>query len=249
MKQIAKDDVGILSYSNENFIGLNSYQEQYQKFTSSIAHEIKNPLALIKSMLQIVEKQVPSVKNTKYWTPIFGEIQYLNDFLTDLYYLNNINSIDKKILDIIPLIKSLKQSYDAYAKEQNKNFAVTYSNALPNIIGNNIQIKQALINLIKNAFEATQEDDHIYVNAFCNTKWLVIEVKDTGYGMTQEQMNNIFKPFVTHKKTGTGLGLSITQKIVSSHNGTIEVKSVKNKGTTFTIKFPYVHEVTEPVAN
>lgn len=99
-------------------------------------------------------------------------------------------------------------------------------------------IRQALINIIVNAYQAMPEGGKIIFDAFNDVEFVKISIKDTGHGIDSEIVERIFDPFFSTKDRGTGLGLSITQSIVSAHSGKIEVKSEINAGTEFAIYLP-----------
>ena len=99
-------------------------------------------------------------------------------------------------------------------------------------------IKQALMNIIQNAFDAVKKGGQITLQYYKVKNDLVILISDNGVGITTEQQKKIFDLYYTSKKEGNGLGLSISQKIISQHNGLISVSSEVNKGTTFKINLP-----------
>jgi signal transduction histidine kinase len=101
-------------------------------------------------------------------------------------------------------------------------------------------IEQVLINLIKNAIQAfdEQDDKHIALNAYTNEKGrVVIRVKDNGPGIDPEALDKIFIPFYSTKKTGSGIGLSLSRQIMRRHEGSITVKSTVGEGTEFFLRF------------
>jgi signal transduction histidine kinase len=100
------------------------------------------------------------------------------------------------------------------------------------------QIKQALVNLIKNAMQATTRGGTLTVETGQNPDDVWVSVADTGGGIPKEQVNHIFEPFYTTKEKGTGLGLMIVQRIVRQHRGHIELESREGQGTTFRIWLP-----------
>lgn len=103
-----------------------------------------------------------------------------------------------------------------------------------------MKLKQAFLNLLKNAFEATDESGCVSLSARKYLDQLIIRISDDGCGMTPEAAAELFTPFASGKTGGTGLGLAITQKIVKAHYGTIEVASTPQRGTTFTITLPHL---------
>ena len=120
------------------------------------------------------------------------------------------------------------------------------------------QIKQILVNLIKNAIQAMTRGGRLTLRTDSGTEGAVLTVADTGGGIPEEKINRIFEPFYTTKKKGSGLGLMIVQRIVREHGGRIELESRVNQGTTFRIWLPgrerqprllsAGHEVSQPAA-
>ena len=100
------------------------------------------------------------------------------------------------------------------------------------------QIKQALVNLVKNAAQSMTKGGVLSVQTDSGVDGVVVSIADTGGGIPQEQINRIFEPFYTTKKKGTGLGLMIVQRIVRDHGGRIDLESHVGKGTTFRIWLP-----------
>ena len=115
---------------------------------------------------------------------------------------------------------------------------------LPAIPMDGGQIKQALVNLIKNAIQAMTKGGVLKVQTDPGVEGVVVSVADTGGGIPQEQINRIFEPFYTTKKKGTGLGLMIVQRIVGDHRGRIDVESHVGKGTVFRIWLPLYEKQT-----
>jgi signal transduction histidine kinase len=115
---------------------------------------------------------------------------------------------------------------------------------IPDLMFDKGQIEQALINLILNAVEATDEGGTITVVTAHDTarQAALITISDTGHGIDKEKIDTIFEPFFTTKESGTGLGLSITHGIIEQHGGTISVESKMGRGTSFTIQLPVSEE-------
>ncbi len=99
-------------------------------------------------------------------------------------------------------------------------------------------IKQSLMNIIQNAFDAVNEKGEVLLKYYLSGNHFIIEISDNGIGITPELQKKIFDLYFTTKKDGNGLGLSIAQKIINQHNGTISISSKINHGTTFKISLP-----------
>src|SRR5690625_3257451 len=101
-----------------------------------------------------------------------------------------------------------------------------------------VLFRSALINLVKNSFEATESDTRLEVRSARNEKMAVIEIEDNGAGISEEVREKIFVPNFSTKSSGTGLGLAITKKIIVAHGGEITFRSEVGSGTIFTIRLP-----------
>ena len=110
--------------------------------------------------------------------------------------------------------------------------------SLPALLIDPAQLKQALVNLVKNAIQAMTKGGTLILQTGQGGDGVWVSVSDTGTGIPQEQINRIFEPFYTTKKKGTGLGLMIVQRIVRDHGGRIELESSPHRGTTFRIWLP-----------
>ncbi len=211
------------------------------RLSAGVAHEINNPLTTILTTSMLLQEDIdPS-------NPIHGElstianealrcrkiVSSLLDFARQSQPLKKQNDIDHIISQSILLTRK-QAAFNDIAIEKN------IPGTLPWIHIDKDQIQQALINLIMNAAEATVSGDTIHVTArfVPEDEFIEIAVKDTGEGMTQDQIDKIFEPFFTTKESGTGLGMAITHGIVERHGGTIDIKSNPGRGTIITIKLP-----------
>ena len=104
---------------------------------------------------------------------------------------------------------------------------------------NSFQIKKALINLINNAFDASDKGRNVAIRVFSAKNYLVIKIKDNGSGIDRETLENVFVPFYSKKNDETGLGMSIAKKIIGAHQGNIVIDSQLAVGTEVTIRLPY----------
>jgi signal transduction histidine kinase len=100
------------------------------------------------------------------------------------------------------------------------------------------QIKRVLINIIKNAIEATPAEGIISVSTIIENEWAKVDIADNGVGISDDEVDKLFDAFFTRKSTGSGLGLTISAQIINNHGGTIDVKKREPRGTIFSIKLP-----------
>jgi two-component system, sporulation sensor kinase E len=217
----------------------------------SVAHEIGNPLNALHIHLQLMSREVkklrhPAAGDTKdavqklenYLDVAKGEITRLDYIVTQFlqairpspprFTVASLNDVAHETLE---LLRPELENRRIIVKEK---LARRLS---PSPLDAN-QIKQALVNLIKNAMQATTRGGTLTVETGQNADEVWVSVADTGGGIPKEQVNHIFEPFYTTKEKGTGLGLMIVQRIVRQHRGHIELESREGQGTTFRIWLP-----------
>ncbi len=207
---------------------------------AKITHEIRNPLTLINSSLQLIESMHPEVKDFQFWSQTLEDVAYLNELLNDLATYSDKRRFFMCRVDLKEVVHSLEESLRPYILQNKKNFTVHMPAQLPTVFGNPTKLKQAFLNLLKNAFESTGENGCVTLSVRKYLDMIIIRITDDGCGMTPETIETLFTPFATHKADGTGLGLAITEKIIKAHYGKIEVASTVGRGTTFTITIPHI---------
>ena len=210
---------------------------------STISHEIRNPLTLVYSTLQLLESQHPEVLSFRHWNELHQDIEYMNQLLLELSSYNNGGRLDLQPVDLNTFLKVLSLSFASSIVDTDIEFSSRIDPDLPVISMDSVKIQQALLNLLRNARDAVLTKDASTHPAICmaasaEKSRIKITISDTGCGITPEDLSSIFEPFVTHKKDGTGLGLAITRRIMIAHGGTIEVTSTPGTGTVFTLFLP-----------
>ena len=209
------------------------------EFSAGIAHEIKNPLASIKNFTQLLPSEYEDPQFRKEFTELVTrEVNRINKIVNDLLDYarpRKAKLLKTKIPELIDeTLYSLKITLDKHHIAVKKS----YEQISPVTIDHD-QMRQVLVNLILNAVEAMPEGGSIEVTTRKNEKdEIEIILSDTGCGISEELVKEIFNPFFTTKEMGTGLGLSIVQRIVNEQGGRIKVDSKKNQGTQFTVFLP-----------
>lgn len=205
-----------------------------------VSHEIKNPLMVIGGFAQQLKRnpELPPNAVTKLQL-ISDEVKRLENFLGELRDFTRPAPPAKKEADLNDLVRQVTTMMQDAAKEMGIQMRTRLADNLPKVPFDMNQMKQVLINLIKNAMEAMEDGGTITVTTEALDDQVAVSVHDTGKGIPPEILPNIFNPFFTTKKTGTGLGLAVINKIIEDHHGSITVTSSKEKGTTFTVALPY----------
>jgi signal transduction histidine kinase len=163
-------------------------------------------------------------------------MRFVNDFrsLTKLPE-PNISTIDpeKLLKPIIALLKPILDSKDI-------KVTLTVGKDIKNVLADKDLIEQVIINLIKNAIDATDNTDHPEINIEISSRVgkKIISISDNGKGISKENLDKVFVPFFSTKEQGSGIGLSLSQQIMRLHNGTITLKSIEGHGSEFSLIFP-----------
>lgn len=214
------------------------YKDKIELACAKLAHEAKNPISIISSILQLVEVQIPEVKKNKHWNSLYIELNNLTNLLNDFNNLNSIQNFDFQPLDLGEVLSDLVSRVEPVVAQRNVTLSFNLPDEIFNIDGNETNLKHAFGNLIKNAFEAAGLNGFIEITIYKEDNYIVVTVADNGNGISSEEMPFIFKPFSTFKQNGTGLGLAIVDAVINIHKGSVNVESTIGKGTKFTVKLP-----------
>lgn len=213
------------------------------KLGAGLAHEIRNPLTSVIGFIQLLKNDMRKKNTEKHFKIISDELERIKRLVNQLVMMAKPSIYERKESNIVELIKETIYLMNSQATQH--NVTIHFKSSLEQyskILIDESQIKQVIINIIKNAIEAIQNRGTIIVSLnkviYLNHSFIEIEVKDDGEGLTEDQVNNLFTPFYSSKEKGLGLGLSISKQIIESHKGKIKVSSVKGQGTTFKIILP-----------
>lgn len=227
----------VLDNISNIFISIKELEKEKQIKNSlfKLTHEIKNPLAVCKGYLQMINLDNKE-KAEKYITIIKDEIERSLSIMQDFKELNKI-TLTKELVDINLLIDEVYNSLALLINS--KNIKIEFLNKEEIYINIDYnKIKQVLINIIKNAVEAIKDKGLIKINTYTNKNNVYIEIIDDGIGMDEETINKMTELFFTTKQNGTGLGVALSNEIIKCHQGTITYNSKINKGTKVTITLP-----------
>ena len=207
------------------------------RLASSVAHELRNPLAAIKNISYFLSKMGSSQNDSKskqMVSMLSAEVLRANKIITDLLDYSRTKRLNKLSVDIVSFINKVIPSVPLP-----KNISLTKELEKFDVVMDPDKITQVLINLITNARDAMPpEGGEISISAKKKGKSCQLIIKDNACGMSEETLSHLFEPLFTTKFKGIGLGLPIVKEIIDAHNGKITVTSIKNVGTTFTIELP-----------
>ena len=217
------------------------------RLTANVAHEIRNPLTAIGGFAKRLEKRLPETTPEKEYAKIVvGEVARLERILRDTLTFSREARYHLQYADMNRLLARTEAEFGEIRREKRLLLAVRPAPGLPPCIVDEDQIRQALDNLVTNAIDAMTDGGTLTLatRTACEngTHYVVIDVSDTGPGISADLVKRIFEPFYSTKETGhgTGLGLSICKKIMEEHRGSIRVSAAPGGGTTFSLYLPYL---------
>lgn len=211
------------------------------QLASSVAHEIRNPLGVMKNAIYYLNmlelgKDNPEVKENI--NIIASEIERSDKIISDLLEFSRIKQPALKTEDVNIIIKETLNRIKAPADIK---IVTGLGEALPKLQADALQLQQVFYNLFTNAIQAMEKGGVLTITSFpvlTNHDLVAVSIKDTGIGIPKENLNKIFEPLFSTKIKGTGLGLAVVASIVAGHGGKIGVESEVGRGTMFTVKLP-----------
>ena len=209
-------------------------------FSMMIAHELKNPLGIIKGAIDIIAKEgVKAEVSRTMMGYIQDEVKRLNRLVEDFLSFArpnpahksfvDINHVMNKIVNLIPLPEF---------KEKEITLTVQLAEDIAEVNVDEHQIYQAIVNIFNNAIQAIPQEGEITVKTESRPNGILITIMDTGIGIGDEEKEKVFEPFFTKKQSGTGLGLAVVRKIIDNHKGEITITAREGGGTIFSVGLP-----------
>lgn len=221
------------------------------ELSAGLAHEINNPLAVIRQEAELLQDLLPEdilgkIPDGEEICDAIAEIIQQVDRCKSITHnlLNYARKNDPVIqaMDVNGIVEDMVRLIEKDAQHRNIRIVRNYGDGLPALSTDAPQLRQVILNLLQNAVQAISDSGEVHVKTLQSSPGnLEIRIRDTGIGITPEIIDKIFDPFFTTKPPGqgTGLGLSICQKIISRLGGDISVESQPGHGSTFTISVPF----------
>ena len=210
-----------------------------------VGHDLRNPLQVIVGSIDLIKKRLNKRGDSsdgreieKWMDKIDTQTDYMNKIVSDLQdYSRNIKPTREEA-DVEALMGDVVSSVDIPG---DVDVSIVLDEGLPDISVDETLMKRLFTNLILNAVQAMPDGGSLSIRGSLQGDDVVISAKDTGVGIREENLNEIFKPLFTSKAKGTGFGLPVCKRIVDAHGGTISVESEEGVGSTFTVKLPITH--------
>lgn len=224
------------------------------EMSTSIAHEIKNPLTSIGGFARRLDRAVPEgSQEKKYSETIIKEVSRLERILNDLLKYTRDESLVLKELDLRDILEESVSMAAEGIRSGGIQLVKEYGEDIPKIFGDPHQLKQTFFNLINNACQAMKTEGMLSLRIHSFSKngssCIKVEVEDTGKGIDPKTLHNIFNPFYSTKESSLGLGLPIVHRIITSHRGQIEVDNHPGKGVNFIVTLPVREGTREKTGN
>jgi len=217
---------------------------------TGLAHEIRNPLAGIAGVIEIIGRDLPSSSPARdVVKDVRQEIARINHIVTDLLQTARPHPPKVRKSDLNTTVEHAVMLGRQQGLARGIEIALHKDPSLPEVEHDSDQIHQVLLNLLLNAQQAIDNKGKVEVTLERKGSTAVIEIKDNGRGIAPEYLPNIFRPFFTTKGEGTGLGLSLARRIVEDHQGRIDVTSAVGHGTTFAVVLPLQRAVAPAAAS
>jgi two-component system, sporulation sensor kinase E len=212
--------------------------------SANVAHEIKNPLASISIHLQLLKKsmkgksELPTEAASKYVDVVSEEVERLNRIVVDFLFAVRPIDVEPEPTDPNEFLRGIAEFMRYELEEARISVILDLEEGVPEVPMDKRFMKQAILNLIKNAISAMPSGGSLSLSTRSAQDELRIEVADSGEGISEDRIQKIFEPYYTTRENGSGLGLTLVFKIVKEHRGEIQVQSEPGRGSAFTIVLP-----------
>jgi len=234
----------IIVYYFNDITELRKYQAELKRLdslslvgelASGISHEIRNPLTTVKGFLQILRSKEENSKYLDYYNIMIEELDRVNAILTEFLSLTKDKKVELKPANLTSIVESILPLLQSDAVGNDRFLEIDLKPVPDSLLDQN-EIRQLLLNLVRNGFEATNIGGKVKIMTYQEGDQVVLAVADNGCGIPLEIQHKIGTPFFTTKEQGTGLGLSVCYRIADRHDAKMSF-STGTKGTTFYVKF------------
>lgn len=205
------------------------------QLSAAVAHEVRNPLTSVKGFLQLYHDKI----NPEILALMVSELERIEDIITEFLSLAKPQAITYQPIDMTILIQSTLSLMETQARLRDVEIHTDFEALGKPLPCESNQIKQVLINIIKNGIESMPDGGNLFIKTKVKRNTYILSVSDEGVGITEDRLKHIGEPFFSNKDSGTGLGLVVCYKIIHEHGGDIQFHSASGEGTTVTITLPY----------
>ncbi len=209
------------------------------KLAGGLAHEIRNPLAILRATTQLLAAKLAGDAGLRHYTAVLtGEADRIDSLIGALLSYASPHPPAIGRVDVRLLLHELATACRPYAGQHGVRIETGMSGELPQVAVDREQLRQALLNLILNAIQASPQGAAVMLSCEQQTTRLCVVIRDQGPGIPPELRNRVFDPFFTTREAGTGLGLAVVARIVADHGGTIDLEAPPDGGTVARLCLP-----------
>lgn len=235
-----------LSSDESSLMSINELLKNNDQYLLNIIHDLRSHLNVITSAAQFMEHNYKDDKNLKYIEIIkrnsFKMLKLINNLIDSNKIKNNYYKLNKKNIDIVPMIENTISCIEKFASERNINLIFDTNEEECIMAIDPEAIDRVIMNLLSNAIKFSNENSNIYINLVVKDKEIELSFKDEGCGISKEEKERIFDRFYQGKNNdnieGSGIGLNLCMLFVKAHDGEIFLESEINKGSIFTVILP-----------
>jgi two-component system sensor histidine kinase AtoS len=207
------------------------------EFATSIAHEVRNPLAAIKTTVQALYRRESDPKRLELFRDMEKEIDRVARVVSDLVDFGRPRPPEFGVVSVREVFGRIFTLIESEAEKKGVHVSVQGDSGIT-LFADRDQVLQILLNLVLNAIQATPADGTVMLRASLENGRPLIEISDTGCGIAPELLARVTDPFFTTKSKGIGLGLNISKQLAELNGGKLEIASIVGRGTTVRIQFP-----------
>ncbi|HTU91750.1 MAG TPA: ATP-binding protein, partial [Gemmataceae bacterium] len=213
------------------------------KLLAGVAHEVRNPLAAIRSTAQLYQRLPPPSRDPSMLDPILQSVDRLNALVSRLLFFVRSGHEERRPVDVNAIVQETLTLLRAQADSQRVILQTELASDLPPLFGSAQALQQVVLNLTTNALQAMPNGGVL----LCRTRLLTgsprveLSVADTGPGIAMQELPHLFEPFHTTRPEGTGLGLALCREIVQQHGGAIELDHQPGWGAVFRVTLPVTY--------
>ncbi len=217
------------------------------RMAAHVAHEIRNPLTAIGGFAKTILKKPQDTENVRLGAQIVTkEVLRLEKILKNVLNFTRISRPFKRLNNLNQVIQEIITLQQPVLNEGIK-LELELADDIPDFCFDDEQMKQAMMNVLSNSVASIKNKGVVTIRTHCTEEQAVVEIADTGIGMSKDTLENIFNPFFTTRQDGTGLGLAVTQRVLEGHDGKIEVESRLKKGSVFRLILPLITFAEETI--
>jgi nitrogen fixation/metabolism regulation signal transduction histidine kinase len=225
-------------------LALKKNLENLGEMSAGLAHEFKNALATLHGYAQLLQTLSQDEKSQTAATAMLQEVRNLTEMVTSFLRFARPEELEMNYVSLSDIVLACAEELTPLLKE--REVALLLDEDYPTVKADERMMRQALLNLIRNAIEAIDDEQTLrVVSVMCSQekepggkRWILLEIKDTGRGIPPQDLHKIFLPFFTTKTKGHGIGLALTHRVVTEHGGTLTAANAKDGGAVFTIYLP-----------